>query len=81
MKQFCFLLAIPMIFLLFGCTSRYQVFELMEMGNQLNSSKHVEGQVAEESVNETYIQRVLVDTKTGKIYYFKNSKYLETVDP
>ena len=73
MKQlFCYL-AIGAVFFLAGCYQRYQVYDLMEM-----EKHHINPELVQD---QKYVQRVLVDTQTGKMYYFKNSQYLETIEP
>ena len=80
MKQLC-ILGLFIFVLLSGCCQRYQVYELMEMKKQSNDVREIEKEAVDSTRQEEFIQRVLMDTKTGKMYYFKNSQYLETVTP
>ena len=81
MKQFYVLSAITIVFLLSGCAPRYQVFDMLEMGEHIETES-TEGQNAkDEVIATTYTQRILVDTETGNMYYFRTPSQFEKVSP
>ena len=67
------------LMLLFGCRSRYQTFTLAEgtahQGDSIRSRYPDSSKVTAEDINKDDLleikRRVLVDTKTGKLYYFE----------
>jgi hypothetical protein len=76
MKTLCLFTVIVLIGILSGCSSqRYQTFTLLE---QAESCKEQGKEKLGETQNNR-VQRVLVDTHTGTLYYFPAPDHLEVV--
>jgi hypothetical protein len=76
MRKICLVMAMVLVGVLSGCGGpRYLTFTLLE---QAESCKEQGKEKAGETQNNR-VQRVLVDTQTGTLYYFSAPNQLEVV--
>jgi hypothetical protein len=75
MRKICLFTAMVLVGILSGCGQRYQTFTLLEQAEHVNE----QGKEKAGDTQNNWVQRVLVDTHTGTLYYFSAPDHLEVV--
>jgi hypothetical protein len=75
MRKICLVAAMVLVGILSGCGQRYLTFTLLEQAEHVNE----QGKEKSGETQSNWVQRVLVDTQTGTLYYFPAPDHLEVV--
>ena len=76
MRKICLVAAMVLVGILAGCGGpRYLTFTLLEQAEHVNE----QGKEKAGETQNNCVQRVLVDTHTGTLYYFSAPEHLEIV--